>query len=176
MSLPEGAALGHNFSSPVRRSQQKMEKATAPPPPVRYAGISHTSPALTEPGSSVLPTRRRDGVLRRDIGDAERCERVFRKRPQGARSEARAGPLRRRGGNIRSTVSRTHRAMESTAPLTKTKKVKHKSPDSEESGLHLCAILGSNQHIRLVFRAREENKTCRYAEAKAEGSLVRPSQ
>ena len=32
MSLPEGAALGHNFSSPVRRSQQKTEKATAPSP------------------------------------------------------------------------------------------------------------------------------------------------
>ena len=32
-------------------------------------------------------------------------------------------------------------------PLRKLKnqKVKHKSPDSEESGLHLCAILGSNQ-------------------------------
>ena len=32
MSLSEGAALGHNFSSPVRRSQQKMEEATAPSP------------------------------------------------------------------------------------------------------------------------------------------------
>ena len=117
MSLPEGAALSRNFSPPVRRSQQKAEKATAPLPlPVRYAGIAHTSPALTEPGASVLLTRRRDGVLRRDIGNTERGERIFRKRPQGARSEARAGPLRRRGGNIRSTASRTHIGTRRTPP------------------------------------------------------------
>ena len=41
-------------------------------------------------------------------GCPKRCLRIFRKRPQGARSEARAGPLRRRGGNIRSTASRTN--------------------------------------------------------------------
>ena len=46
-----------------------------PPPPVRYASIAHPSPALTKPGLSVLLTRRRDGVLHRDIGDTERCER-----------------------------------------------------------------------------------------------------
>ena len=81
-------------------------------------------PAPTDPRSSVLPTRRRDGVLRRDIGDAERGERIFRKRPQGARSEARAGSLRRRGGNIRSTASKTNTSqLRSTTPLTKTKKV-----------------------------------------------------
>ena len=129
MSLPEGAALRHNFSSPVRRSQQKIEKATAPSPSSSLYRYRAPKPAPTEPRSSVLPTRRRDGVLRRDIGDAERGERVFRKRPQGARSEARAGSLRRRGGNIRSTASKTNTSqLRSTAPLAKTKKVKHKSP------------------------------------------------
>ena len=129
MSLPEGAALRHNFSSPVRRSQQKIEKATAPSPSSSLYRYRAPKPAPTEPGSSVLPTRRRDGVLRRDIGDAVRCERIFRKRPQGARSGARAGSLRRRGGNIRSTASKTNTSqLRSTAPLTKTKKVKHKSP------------------------------------------------
>ena len=126
----------------------KGREGDSPPPlPVRYAGIAHPSPALTEPGPSVSPTRWRGGVLRRDFRGAERCERIFRKRPQGARSEARAGPLRRRGGNIRSTASRTHRAMEDTIPSAnpRNQKIKHKSPDSEESGLHLCAILGSNQ-------------------------------
>ncbi len=108
----------------------KRPKRRQPPPlPVRYTGIAHPSPALTEPGVSVLPTRRRDGVLRRDIGDAVRCERVFRKRPQGARSEARAGSLRRRGGNIRSTASRTYIGTRRTPPLlNQNQKVKHKSP------------------------------------------------
>ena len=110
--------VGTSLTKQVWRSQQKIEKATAPPPlPVRYTGIARPSPALTEPGSSVLPTRRRGGVLRRDTGDAKRCERIFRKRPQGARSGARAGPLRRRGGNIRSTASRTNTSQQrSTIP------------------------------------------------------------
>ena len=94
------------------------------PLPVRYAGIAHTSPALTEPRLSVLHTRRRGGVLRRGIGDMERCERVFRKCPQGARSEARAGPLRRRGGNIRSTASRTCTGTRRALSLRKPKKPK----------------------------------------------------
>ena len=68
MSLSEGAALRHNFSSPVRRSQQKIEKATAPSPSSSLYRYRAPKPAPTEPGSSVLPTRRRDGVLRRDIG------------------------------------------------------------------------------------------------------------
>ena len=44
-----------------------MRRRQPPPPPVRYTGIARTSPALTEPGSSVLLTGQRDGVLRRDI-------------------------------------------------------------------------------------------------------------
>ena len=97
-------------------ASKRLRRRQPPPLPVRYAGIAHTSPALTKPGASVLLTRRRDGVLRRDIGDAKRGERIFRKRPQGARSEARAGPLRRRGGNIRSTASRTHIGTRRTPP------------------------------------------------------------
>ena len=144
MSLPEGAALGHNFSSPVRRSQQKVEKATAPPPfPVRYAGIAHPSPALTEPGPSVSPTRWRGGVLRRDFRGAERCERIFRMRPQGARSEARAGPLRRRGGNIRSNASKTNTSqLRSTAPLTKTKKLNTKPLSRKAKGFSFVRDTG----------------------------------
>ena len=42
MSLSEGAALGHNFSSPVRRSQQKMEEATAPLPLQFVMPVSRT--------------------------------------------------------------------------------------------------------------------------------------
>ena len=84
---------GASVTKQAWRSQQKMEKATAPSPSSSLYRYRAPKPAPTEPRSSVLPTRRRDGVLRRDIGDAERGERVFRKRPQGARSEARAGPL-----------------------------------------------------------------------------------
>ncbi len=42
MSLSEGVALGHNFSSPVRRSQQKAEKATAPLPLQFVIPVSRT--------------------------------------------------------------------------------------------------------------------------------------
>ena len=105
-------------------ASKRLRRRQPPSPPVRYAGIAHPSPALTKPGPSVSPTRRMGGVLRRDIGDAERCERVFRKRPQGARSEARAGPLRRRGGNMRSTASRTRTGTRRTPPLRKPKKPK----------------------------------------------------
>ena len=141
----------------TRRSQQKAEKVTAPSPPVRYTGIARTSPALTEPGSSVLPARRRDGVLRRDIGDAQGVQRVFRKRPQGARSEARAGPLRRRGGNIRSTASRTHRAMEDTAPLAKTKKLNTKALIPKNQGF-ICARYWDRTSD--LFRVREARYRC----------------
>ena len=112
---------GASVTKQAWQSQQKIEKAAASPLPVRYAGIANPSPALAKPGLGVLLREWRGGVLRRDIGDAERCKRIFRKRPQGARSEARAGPLRRRGGNIRSTASRTHRAMEDTTPTKELK-------------------------------------------------------
>ena len=39
-------------------ASKRLRRRQPPPLPVRYAGIAHTSPALTEPGSSVLPTRR----------------------------------------------------------------------------------------------------------------------
>ena len=127
--VTSGTRSGASVTKQAWRSQQKAEKATAPPLPVRYAGIAHPSSVLTNLRLSDLYRERKDGVLRRDIGNTERCERVFRKRPQGARSGARAGSLRRRGGNIRSTASKTNTSqLRSTAPLTKTKKVKHKSP------------------------------------------------
>ena len=110
-------------------ASKRWRRRQPPPLPVRYAGIAHPSSVLTNLRLSDLYREQKDGVLRRDIGNTERCERVFRKRPQGARSEARAGSLRRRGGNIRSTASRTNTSqLRSTTPLTKTKKVKHKSP------------------------------------------------
>ena len=56
-------------------ASKRPKRRQPPPPPVRYASIAHPSPALTKPGLSVLLTRRRDGVLHRDIGDTERCER-----------------------------------------------------------------------------------------------------
>ena len=102
-------------------ASKRLRRRQPPPLPVRYAGIAHPSPALTEPGTKCLVQRVRGGILRRDIGYMERCERIFRKRPQGARSEARAGSLRRRGGNIRSTASRanTSRQRSTTPPQTK---------------------------------------------------------
>ena len=39
-------------------ASKRLRRRQPPPLPVRYAGIAHPSPALTEPGSSVLPTRR----------------------------------------------------------------------------------------------------------------------
>ena len=100
-----------------------------PPPPFQFVmPVSRTlAPHLLNRGLSVLRRGWRGGVLRRDIGDTERCERVFRKRPQGARSEARAGSLRRRGGNIRSTASRTYIGTRRSAIPPKLK-IKHKSP------------------------------------------------
>ena len=50
MSLSEGAALGHNFSSPVRRSQQKIEKATAPSPSSSLYRYRAPSPHLLNRG------------------------------------------------------------------------------------------------------------------------------
>ena len=58
---------GASVAKQAWRSQQKAEKATAPSPPVRYAGIAHPSPALTEPGLGVLLREWRGGVLRSDI-------------------------------------------------------------------------------------------------------------
>ena len=105
-------------------ASRRLRRRQPPSPSSSLCRYRAPKPAPTDPRSSVLPTRRRDGVLRRDIGDAERGERIFRKRPQGARSEARAGSLRRRGGNIRSTASKTNTSqLRSTTPLTKTKKV-----------------------------------------------------
>ena len=46
-----------------------------PPLPVRYAGIAHPSSVLTNLRLSDLYRERKDGVLRRDIGNTERCER-----------------------------------------------------------------------------------------------------
>ena len=48
-------------------ASKRLRRRQPPPLPVRYAGIVHTSPTLTELGSSVFSTGRRDGVLRRDI-------------------------------------------------------------------------------------------------------------
>ncbi len=48
-------------SKRLRRRQPPL------PLPVRYAGIARPSPALTESTASVLHTRQRGGVLRRDI-------------------------------------------------------------------------------------------------------------
>ena len=120
--------------------------------------VSHTSPALTEPGSSVFPTGRRDGALRSDIGDTERGERIFRKRPQGARSEARAGSLRRRGGNIRSTASRTNTSqLRSTTPLTKTKKLNTKALIPKNQGF-ICARYWDRTSIVAAFPSARGNK------------------
>ena len=138
-------------------ASERPRRRQPPPLPVRYTGIARISPALTKPGASVLLTRRRDGVLRRDIGNTVRCERIFRKRPQGARSEARAGPLRRRGGNIRSTASRTHRAMEDTAPLAKTKKLNTKALIPKNQGF-ICARYWDRTSD--LFRVREARYRC----------------
>ena len=137
-----------------------MRRRQPPPLPVRYAGIAHTSPALTEPGSSVFPTGRRDGALRRDIGDTERGERIFRKRPQGARSEARAGSLRRRGGNIRSTASRTNTSqLRNTIPpqTKKTKRLNTKALIPKNQGF-ICARYWDRTSD--LFRVREARYRC----------------
>jgi len=122
-----GAGAQFQFTCPAEPAEDR--EGDSPLPLQFVMPVSRTQALhLLNRGRVFYLRRRRDCVLRRGIGDAERCERVFRKRPQGARSEARAGPLRRRGGNIRSTASRTHRAMEGTAPLAKTKKVKTQKP------------------------------------------------
>ena len=48
-------------------ASRRLRRRQPPPLPVRYAGIAHTSPALTEPRLSILHRKRRGGVLRRDI-------------------------------------------------------------------------------------------------------------
>ena len=48
-------------------ASKRLRRRQPPPPPVRYACIAHPSPALTESTASVLHTRQRGGVLRRDI-------------------------------------------------------------------------------------------------------------
>ena len=147
-------AFGHTGIS------KRLRRRQPPPPPVRYAGIAHPSPALTKPGPSVSPTRRRGGVLRRDIGDAKRCERIFRKRPQGARSEARVGPLRRRGGNIRSTASRACIGTGRTPypPQTQeSKKLNTKAPSSKAKGF-ICARYWDRTSD--LFRVREARYRC----------------
>ena len=91
-------------------------------------------------------------------GCPERCERIFRKRPQGARSEARAGPLRRRGGNIRSTASRTNTSqLRSTAPLAKTKKLNTKALIPKNQGF-ICARYWDRTSD--LFRVREARYRC----------------
>ncbi len=37
-------------------ASERPKRRQPPPPPVRYTGIARPSPALTEPGASVLPT------------------------------------------------------------------------------------------------------------------------
>ena len=135
-------------------ASERLRRRQPPPLPVRYAGIAHPSPAPTEPGLSVLPTRRRGGVLRRDIGDAKRCERIFRKRPQGARSEARAGSLRRRGGNIRSTASRTRiGTRRSPPPKPKPKRLNTKALIPKNQGF-ICARYWDRTSISGWFSER----------------------
>ena len=89
----------------------------------------------------------------------KRCERVFRKRPQGARSEARAGSLRRRGGNIRSTASRTYRGQRrtTTPPKTKTKKLNTKALIPKNQGF-ICARYWDRTSD--LFRVREARYRC----------------
>ena len=58
---------GRASQNRLGRASKRLRRRQPPPPPVRYTGIAYPSPALTEPGSSVFPTGRRDGVLRRDI-------------------------------------------------------------------------------------------------------------
>ena len=102
----------------------------------------------------------RDGALRRDIGDAERGERIFRKRPQGARSEARAGSLRRRGGNIRSTASRTDTSQlrSTVSPQTKkTKRLNTKALIPKNQGF-ICARYWDRTSD--LFRVREARYRC----------------
>ena len=114
---------------------------------------------LLNRGLSVSPTRRRGGVLRRDFRGAERCERIFRKRPQGARSEARAGPLRRRGGNIRSTASRACIGTGRTPPLRKPKneKLNTKALIPKNQGF-ICARYWDRTSD--LFRVREARYRC----------------
>ena len=101
----------------------------------------------------------RDSVLRRDTEDAKRCVRIFRKRPQGARSEARAGPLRRRGGNIRSTASRTNTSQQRSTipPNPKTKKLNTKALIPKNQGF-ICARYWDRTSD--LFRVREARYRC----------------
>ena len=164
---PQGARSEGGFPATARRKCvrctpykcrsggviKRLRRRKPPPPPVRYAGIAHTSPAPTEPGASILPTRWRGGVLRRGIGGAKRCERIFRKRPQGARSEARAGPLRRRGGNIRSTTSRTCTKHRRNAPPKQNQKLNTKALSSKAKGF-ICARYWDRTSISGWFSER----------------------
>ena len=125
----EGLTAGYTFRMrPYKADSAEPAKdgeGDSPLPLKFVIPVSRTQAlSLLNQGVSVLHTRRRDGVLRSGIEDAERCERIFRKRPQGARSEARAGPLRRRGGNIRSTASRTNTKQRRNAAPPQTKKNK----------------------------------------------------
>ncbi len=122
--------------------------------------VSRTqAPHLLNRGLSVLPTRRRGGVLRPDIKDAEWCKRIFRKRPQGARSEARAGPLRRRGGNIRSTASRTRigTRRSTTPPKPKPKRLNTKALSSKAKGFIRARYWDRTSDL---FRVREARYRC----------------
>ena len=48
--VTSGTRSGASVTKQAWRSQQKIERATAPPPPVRYAGIAHPSPHLLTRG------------------------------------------------------------------------------------------------------------------------------
>ena len=61
------------------------------------------------------------------------------------RSEGGFPATARRKHTERRLQNKHESAEEHHSLLNQNQKVKHKSPDSEESGLHLCAILGSNQ-------------------------------
>ena len=82
-------------------------------------------------------------------------------RPQGARSEARAGPLRRRGGNIRSTTSRTctgtRRNTTPPKPKPKPKKLNTKALSSKAKGF-ICARYWDRTSD--LFRVREARYRC----------------
>ena len=128
-------------------ASKRLRRRQHPPPPVRYTGIAHTSPALTEPGLNVLPTGRRVGVLRRDIGDAQAVRACFPEAPSGCPKRSEGGfPATARRKYTQHRIQNIQRTTEDHHPSqNQNQKVKHKSPDSEESGLYLCAILGSNQ-------------------------------
>ena len=116
--VTSGTRSGASVTKQAWRSQQKIEKATAPLPFQFVMPVSRTQ-ALPLLNRARVFFLRGGGMVPSVVtsGCPKRGERIFRKRPQGARSEARAGSLRRRGGNIRSTASRTDTSqLRSTIP------------------------------------------------------------